>query len=82
MDEIHKEGCLWLTFTGGDPLVREDFLEIYSHAKKKGFIVTIFTNGQAFTKEIFDYLGKSPPFSIEITKNEKVICQSRVEKEV
>lgn len=69
LHKIHKEGCLDITFTGGEPLIREDFLEIYSYAKTKGFIITIFTNGQAFTEEIIDYLVKSPPFSIEITLN-------------
>lgn len=69
LDILQKEGCLNLCLTGGDPLVRDDFLEIYSYAKSKGFIITLFTNGQAFTDGIIDYLVKSPPFSIEITLN-------------
>ena len=69
LEDIHKEGCIELTLTGGDPLIREDFLEIYSYAKRKGFVVSLFTNGQAFTEKIMDYLVKSPPFSIEITLN-------------
>jgi len=69
LNEIQKQGCLYLVFTGGEPLIREDFLEIYSYAKKKCFLVTIFTNGQALRGEILDYLAKSPPFSLEITLN-------------
>ncbi|MCK4809522.1 MAG: radical SAM protein [Candidatus Omnitrophica bacterium] len=69
LDEIHKQGCLWLCFTGGEPLLRDDFLEIYSYAKKKGFVITIFTNGLLLTGKIVDYLEKSPPESIEITLN-------------
>ena len=69
LDRIQKEGCLEITFTGGEPLIREDFLEIYSYAKEKGFIISIFTNGLLFTKKIIEYLVKSPPFSIEITLN-------------
>jgi len=69
LDEIHKQGCLWLCLTGGEPLIRDDFLEIYSYAKAKGFIVTIFTNGLLLTGKIVDYLQKSPPLSIEITLN-------------
>ena len=69
LDEIHKEGCIWLCFTGGEPLIRDDFLEIYSYAKAKGFLITIFTNGQLFTKDLIDYFVKSPPVSIEITLN-------------
>ena len=37
-DEIRQEGCIFLGFTGGDPLIRDDFLELYSYARKKGFI--------------------------------------------
>lgn len=69
LDAIQKEGCLFLTFTGGSPLIRDDFLDLYAYAKKKGFIITLFTNGQGFTDEIVDYLVKSPPFSIDITLN-------------
>lgn len=69
LDEIQKEGCIYLTLTGGDPLIREDFLELYSYAKEKGFILTIFTSGQTLTKKVLDYFTKSPPFSIEITLN-------------
>ena len=69
LDQIHKEGCLEITFTGGEPLIREDFWEIYSYSKEKGFVTTIFTNGLLFTKKIIEYLVKSPPFSIEITLN-------------
>lgn len=68
-DQIQREGCLFLTFTGGEPLIRDDFLELYSYAKEKGFIITLFTSAQAFTDEIMDYLVKSPPYSIEITLN-------------
>jgi len=69
LDEIQKEGCLFLAFTGGEPLIREDFLEIYAYAKKNGFIITLFTNGQLFNQKILDYLTKAPPYSIEITLN-------------
>jgi len=69
LDEIHREGCLFLCLTGGEPLIRDDFLEFYSYAKAKGFIITLFTNGYLFTDKIIDYFQKSPPESIEITLN-------------
>jgi radical SAM protein with 4Fe4S-binding SPASM domain len=67
MDEISDTGCLWLLLTGGEILARPDFLDIYTYAKKKGFIITLFTNGTMMTEEIADYLATLPPFSIEIT---------------
>ncbi|MFC1623911.1 radical SAM protein [Candidatus Omnitrophota bacterium] len=69
IDQLHKEGCLCLTFSGGDPLAREDFLEIYTYTKRKGFVIEIFTNGQLFTNEIINCFLKSPPASIEVTLN-------------
>jgi len=69
LDKIYKTGVIWLCFTGGDPLIREDFLDIYSYAKDKGFIITVFTNGYSMTKEIAQCFRKRPPFVIEMTLN-------------
>ncbi len=67
LDEMANEGCLWLLFTGGEIFARRDFLEIYTYAKKKGFLITLFTNGTQITPSIADYLKEWPPFAIEIT---------------
>lgn len=69
LDRLHQTGAIWLCFTGGDPLTREDFLEVYSYAKDKGFIISIFTNCYSMTKRVADYLKNRPPFVIEITLN-------------
>lgn len=69
LDKVYNAGVIWLCFTGGDPLKRQDFLEIYAYAKNKGFIVTVFTNGYSMTKKIADYFKESPPFVIELTLN-------------
>lgn len=69
MDEVYAEGCLWLCLTGGEPLLRKDFMEIYSYAYKKGFIITIFTNATLLNEEIVKSLTKFPPFCIEVTLN-------------
>ncbi len=68
-DEVKKEGCLWLCFTGGEPLLREDFLDIYSYAYRKGFFITIFTNATLFNEKLVKYLSRFPPFCIEVTLN-------------
>ena len=67
IDQIVEEGCLWLLLTGGEPFVRPDFLEIYTYAKKKGLLVTLFTNGTTITPRIADHLAEWRPFAIEIT---------------
>lgn len=67
LDEITDAGCLWLLFTGGEILVREDFPKIYTYAKQKGLLITLFTNGTLITPELADFLKDWPPFSVEIT---------------
>jgi MoaA/NifB/PqqE/SkfB family radical SAM enzyme len=67
IDEIAGFGCLWLLLTGGEIFLRKDFLDIYTHAKQKGLLITLFTNGTLITPNIADYLAELPPFSIEIT---------------
>jgi radical SAM protein with 4Fe4S-binding SPASM domain len=66
-DELVEAGCLWICFTGGEVFARKDFLEIYTLAKKKGFLITLFTNGTLITPRVADHLAEYRPFSIEIT---------------
>lgn len=67
IDEICEAGCLYLLFTGGEPLLRDDFPEIYRHAKNKGMIITVFTNGTLVTDEILDLFNDLPPHLVEIS---------------
>jgi radical SAM protein with 4Fe4S-binding SPASM domain len=67
LDELVEMGCFWLLYTGGEIFARKDFLEIYTYAKKKGFLITLFTNGNIINEQIADYLVEWPPFAIEIT---------------
>jgi radical SAM protein with 4Fe4S-binding SPASM domain len=67
LDQLVEAGCLWLLFTGGEVFARRDFLEIYTHAKRRGLIVSIFTNGTLITERIADHLAEYRPFAVEIT---------------
>jgi len=67
LDDLADLGCLWLLYTGGEIFARADFLEIYTYAKQKGFLITLFTNGTLITERVADYLLQWPPFAIEIT---------------
>ena len=67
LDELVEMGCFWLLYTGGEIFARKDFLEIYTYAKQKGFLITLFTNGTLINEQIADYLVEWPPFAIEIT---------------
>src|SRR5882757_5732404 len=67
LDDLSDLGTFWLLYSGGEIFARKDFLEIYTYAKKKGFLITLFTNGTLINDKIADYLAEWPPFSIEIT---------------
>ncbi len=67
LDTISEAGTLFLLISGGEPLLRNDFAEIYEYAVKKGLIVTVFTNGSLVTDEIIDVFRKYPPRMVEIT---------------
>lgn len=67
IDEISEAGCLYLLITGGEPLIREDFSRIYSHAKQRGLVLTIFTNGTLITDRIVDLFSDMPPRVVEIS---------------
>jgi radical SAM protein with 4Fe4S-binding SPASM domain len=67
LDELVQMGCLWLLYTGGEIFARKDFLDIYTEAKKRGFLITLFTNGTLITPRIADHLAEFRPFAVEIT---------------
>ena len=65
--ETKEAGCLFLLLTGGEPLLRGDFTEIYSFAKKSGMMVTVFTNGALLGGRLIDMFRELPPRMVEIS---------------
>ncbi len=50
LDQCADAGVLWLTLTGGEPLLRPDFCEIYEHAHERGLVLTVYTNATLVTE--------------------------------
>lgn len=67
IDILYDKEVLFLTFTGGDVFTRKDFLDIYLYAKKKGFIVEIYTNGVLISDRVIDVLKEYPPLLVDIS---------------
>ena len=67
LSEAADEGCLWMLLTGGEVLLRPDFAAIYTHAKRLGLLVTVFSNGTLFDERIADLMAEYPPFGLEFT---------------
>ena len=67
IDILAEVGMLVLTFTGGEPLLRKDFKEIYLYAKRKGMQVELFTNGFLLDEELLQLFREYPPLEIDIS---------------
>jgi len=67
IDELIDAGCLSLLFTGGDPMMRSDFADIYRYARKKGMLLTIFTNGYLISDKILNIFKDYPPNMVDIS---------------
>jgi len=67
IDEVTDAGSLALTISGGEPLLRQDFAEIYRHAKTNGLLVTVFTNGTLISNSLLSLFQDLPPRNIDIS---------------
>ncbi len=67
VDEAVSMGCLWWLITGGEPLLRQDFEDIYLYMKGKGLLITVFTNATLITPKIVEMFKQYPPRDLEIT---------------
>src|SRR5213594_945402 len=45
LEKIADFGVLYLTLTGGEPMVRPDFFDITAYARELGFAIRIYSNG-------------------------------------
>ena len=52
IDGFAAFGCPVLLFSGGEPFIREDILELATYARQKGLRVVFSTNGTCITEEI------------------------------
>jgi MoaA/NifB/PqqE/SkfB family radical SAM enzyme len=67
LDELAEAGTLELCLTGGEPLARPDFFQLYEHAVRSGFLVTVFSNGTLITQAHADRFAALRPHCIEIS---------------
>ncbi len=66
-DQAVAMGTLFIVLTGGEPLLREDFEEIYLALRRKGLLVSVFTSGCLISDRIAKMFAKHPPFNLELT---------------
>ena len=62
-----KSGMIYLLLTGGEPLLRPDFMELYTRLIQMGLMVSVNTNGSLITPEIVECFRQFPPEKVNIT---------------
>lgn len=65
--EAEKAGTIYILLTGGEPLIREDFEEIYTALCHMGFLITLNTNATLMTPEYLKLFKKYPPQAMMVT---------------
>lgn len=65
--EAAEAGCFSILLTGGEPLLRADFAEIYLGIRKLGIHVMLFTNASLVDDSIIRTLQAAPPRLIEVS---------------
>lgn len=66
-EQARDRGLIFLLLTGGEPLVRKDFFEIYGAMKEMGLLVSVNSNGSAIEGENLQKLINDPPQRINIS---------------
>ncbi|MCQ2424887.1 MAG: radical SAM protein [Lachnospiraceae bacterium] len=65
--EAAESGTLFLLLTGGEPLLRPDFAEIYRGCRRLGLAVSINTNGTLIDGRIADLFASLPPVRVNLS---------------
>lgn len=64
---LYEMNAFVLTFSGGEPFMRKDFLEIFEYARKKDFVCNIFTNAILITDDMIEEIANLYPRSIQVS---------------
>lgn len=60
-------GMLFLLLTGGEPMLRKDFAQIYKALRKMGLMISINTNGSLLNDELFELFRQYAPTRFNIS---------------
>lgn len=62
-----EAGCFYLNISGGEPMIRNDFSEIYRRIIEMGIHVTLETNLSLLNEEVLTMINEYPPVKIMIS---------------
>lgn len=67
LDQAAELGALYVTITGGEPLVRPDVFDLLAHAREAGFAVRLFTNATLVDEPAADRIAGLGLVSVEVS---------------
>jgi radical SAM protein with 4Fe4S-binding SPASM domain len=68
IDRLHEIGVFIVTFTGGEPTLREDLAELLQYAQNKGIVTGLITNGRRLKdKDYVQALEKAGLDFVQVT---------------
>lgn len=66
-EKAKNAGMLMLLLTGGEPLIRSDFDEIYSQCHKMGIMMSVNTNGMLIDEDKVRLFESQPPKRVNVS---------------
>ena len=66
-DQAENAGMLYLLLTGGEPFLWPDFWKLYMYLSKKGFLISINSNGSLIDEGVIEQLKERPCIRISMT---------------
>jgi radical SAM protein with 4Fe4S-binding SPASM domain len=60
LDNIYNDGVRYLILSGGEPMMREDIVDIIEYAHKKKFYIVLNTNGTLFNEKLVKKICQFP----------------------
>lgn len=67
LEDLAKQGCLWVNFTGGELFSRPDALEIIRYARNLGLLSNILTNATLVTPSLAKAIKAVNPHCVEVS---------------
>ncbi len=81
LDELADMGTLYLVFTGGEFLLRKDWIDIARRARQLGFSLAVLTNGALIDETIADQLAEVHAYvEISFYANDREVFEEITQK--
>ena len=78
IDNLARWGVFELILEGGEPFLREDIIPILKHAKEKGFLLTVISNGTLLNEKKWEGLYKTLDWDVDTLQisldGSQVVC--------